>query len=93
MDERLKRIESKIDKLDDRLDSLDKTSVKQEQNLAEHMRRTELAEANIDSIRDELKPVQRHVAMLEGILKFIGLVGTLVAIAAGVVKVISFLLH
>lgn len=63
------RLDSKLDKLDDRLDALDKTSVKQELNLAEHMRRTELLEAQHDNFQNELSPIKSHVDQVKTVIK------------------------
>jgi hypothetical protein len=77
----------KLDKLDDRLDSMDKTLVKQEANLAEHMRRTEVLEESVEYIRkSELKPIQNHVVMVEGVIKFIGFLSVVLGIIQVVIK-------
>ena len=78
----LERIESKVDKLDDRLDTSEKVQVKQEANLAEHMRRTALLE-------EGLKPVQKHVTRVEGGLKLLGLISVVVEIIVGVAKLLG----
>lgn len=79
----LTRIESKIDKLDDRLDGIDKILVKQETNLALHMKRSDALEAQI-------KPLQTHVDGIGGILKGLGLLGLAISILAGIVKILEF---
>lgn len=97
----LSKFESKIDKLDERLDSIEKVQIKQEANIEHHVKRTDLAEENtailreemaknIEAIQTDMKPVQAHVAYMNGALKLIGVVGTFVAIAAGIVKVLEF---
>lgn len=53
-------------KLDIRMDSVDQTLVKHDMNLQEHMRRTAMLE-------EELKPVRRHVYMVQGVGAFLGL--------------------
>jgi hypothetical protein len=68
------RILDKLDKMDDRLNHIDITLVKQEENLKEHMRRTLIAEESIEVIRTELKPVKKHIHMIEGGLKLLALV-------------------
>lgn len=88
--ETIMKLDSKIDGLDARLDSMDRTLVKQELNLADHMRRTELAEKSLDALRVKLEPVEKHVALFEGFLKAFGLVATLVSLTAGVIKIVSF---
>lgn len=80
---KLDKIEDKVDKLDGRLDSAEKVAVKQEANLAEHMRRTELLE-------NDLKPVKKHVAMVNGGLKLLGIISLIIGIIAGLMKIFNF---
>ncbi len=56
------------------------TLAKQEVSLADHIRRTEILEA-------ELKPLKKHDAYFVGCLKLIGVLGTLATIAGIVLKV------
>lgn len=71
MDEkRLTRIEDKIDKVLDHQASTDVTLGKQHVQLTEHIRRTELLEADV-------KPIKRHVAMIDGAIKLIALLGVI----------------
>lgn len=71
----LNRVIQQLDKLDERLDSIDRTSVKQEENLREHMRRTALLEKQHDMLRTEihedLDPIKAHVNQVKGISKFV----------------------
>lgn len=87
----LDKFESKLDSLDSRLDAVDKTLVKQEANLGEHMRRTDLAESRMDIIQADIQPIKKHVAMMEGALKGIGVLATIVGIIAGIIKIASLL--
>lgn len=91
----IEQLSQKIDKLDDRLDQIDKILVKQEVNIDSHIQRTRIAEENIQLIRDELKPVKKHVAMVNNTMKVLGvLFSGLVVIAgaiASVVKVLEYL--
>jgi hypothetical protein len=73
-------MEQKIDRLIDKVDKIEDTLVKQEVNLArltvsveEHVKRS-------NNLEEALKPVQRHVVLVEGALKFIGLLGVLATI-------------
>lgn len=68
-EENLSKIEAKIDQLDSRLDNVDVTLVKQEAQLAEHIRRTNLLEAS-------LQPVEDHVKYMNGALKLITVTST-----------------
>jgi NurA-like 5'-3' nuclease len=49
-DERLLRIEDKIDRISDKISSIDVTLVSQHESLKEHMRRTELLEKAVEPI-------------------------------------------
>ena len=57
MEDRFSRIENKLDKILDIQTSI-------QIDVAEHIRRTEIAEKNILEISKEIKPIQEHVAFL-----------------------------
>jgi hypothetical protein len=82
---------SKLDRLDDRLDSVDKTLVRQEANLQEHMRRTDLNEIAIDKIVKALEPVKGHVDMMKGAGKLLVITGTVVAVVGGVGRLLGLI--
>lgn len=88
----LSKLESKIDHLDGRLDSVEKVLVKQEANIEHHVKRTDLAEENMKLFRQEMVPVKRHVDYMNGALKLIGVVGTLVALVAAAIQIVKFFL-
>ena len=75
-----------------KLHDIDKTIVKQEENLKEHMRRTEVAERRLDNIETDLKPIKIHIARLDGVTKFLGLIALLVGIGVGLTKFLSFII-
>lgn len=74
-DRRLERIEKKLDDQNDHLSSIDKTLVAQHESLKEHIKRTALLEADI-------KPIRRHVYMVQGAGALIALLGVLMGILA-----------
>jgi nitrogen fixation/metabolism regulation signal transduction histidine kinase len=74
MDERLVRIENKVDRLIEIQTYI-------QVDVAEHIRRTEIAESNIKEIAKEIKPIQEHVAFL----KYSGKLVTILAAVAGAV--------
>lgn len=53
-----------------------------DENLKEHMRRTELAEAALGALKKALAPVETHVSHVEGGLKLLGLLSILTGTAA-----------
>lgn len=79
----MKEVVEILDRIDERLDSVDKTLIKQELNLKEHMRRTELLEAQHDKLYLEIEPVKAHVNQVKAGIKIIAFiipaVGALIA--------------
>lgn len=65
MDSRaLDKLEIKLDKLDERLDSMNEVQIKMQANLAEHMRRTEIAESSIKILQEN---TNKRLSVLEAI--------------------------
>jgi len=67
------KLDEKIDKIFDEVIELKVITIKQEENLREHMRRTELLE-------EQMKPVSRHVTMVKGVMLFITMLATVAGI-------------
>lgn len=80
----LNRIEGKLEKIADRLGSIDVTLAKQEESLSFHIKRTNQLESVVSS-------VVKHIQMINGIIKFIAAVFATTAFIAGVVKIIEYL--
>jgi len=75
LDERLDRIESKLDKLSDIQTTI-------QVDVAEHIRRTNIAEENIDKITEALQPVKTHVTTVQAVVTATAwVVGIVAAIA------------
>lgn len=90
MDDNYKRFEEKLDKVDLSLKEIGQTLVRQEENLKEHMRRTAIAEMNIEDLRQtdedfrtefsskldiEIKPFKAHIAFVKGAVWALGIIG------------------
>lgn len=71
-----------LDKISEDVSDLKVTVAKQEENIKEHIRRTELAEENLDLIRKEMLPLKEHVVTINGVLKSLGIIS--VVIGSGV---------
>lgn len=82
-------LSAKLDRQGDALASIDKILARQEENLKEHMRRTEVAEKRLDLFQSELAPLKAHVAGWSAVGKALAIIGTLVGIAVGVAKLIK----
>lgn len=65
----------KLERLDARLDNIDKTLIKQHASIEEHIRRTAINEKSIERLHAEIRPVQSHVDKVDGALKLLGLLG------------------
>jgi prefoldin subunit 5 len=82
MNEQLNRLEAKIDKITDKLHAVDVTLATNTSSLVEHVKRCDLLE-------EKMVPVEKHVWMVNGALKLIGLASILVGIVVGLVKLFS----
>ena len=85
----LDRIEKKVDKLDERLDSSEKVAIKQEANLEAHMKRSDLLEKSQEDLKHAVKPILRVYTIAWGICKIIAAVGVLVGIIGGILKLLG----
>jgi len=72
-DDRLKRIEDKVDKVVDQISEVNITLAKQHVSLKEHIRRTALLE-------DKMEPIDRHVKMVNGAVKLLLIISALAGI-------------
>ena len=79
------RLSTKLDVITDRLASIDVTLAEQHVSLKEHIRRTEILEGAVE-------PIKKHVAMVDGAVKFIGVIATVVGMAAAVFEAVKFMI-
>jgi hypothetical protein len=82
----LKRIEDKIDRLDEKLASVNVTLSSQHVVLSDHIRRTELLEAAIEPMKERINKVQ-------GVIQFIVFLSVIATIVVGVVEAIKLVGH
>lgn len=94
LSDKIDKVAEKQDKIYDEILIIKVTEVKHAASLEEHMRRTELAEKAIEKLSASdieiykvIEPVQKHVTMIQGVVKFIGLIGVLVGIIVGLAKI------
>lgn len=76
------RLEQKIDQIVEKIGTISITLVAQHVTLKEHIKRTEILEA-------QMEPIKKHVAMVHGALKLIGVVSVLISIIAGIFQVMG----
>jgi hypothetical protein len=70
-------IGTKLDDINKNLTDLQVVSAKQEVNLSEHMRRTEIAEERQDLLESEIKPILQGMNFLKKITKLVAFLGAL----------------
>ena len=69
-------------------------------DLQHHIRRTDLAEENIKlirsemklsnaSVKEEIKPIKKHMAMMEGVFKFLGIVSLITGTVFTIYKMVN----
>ena len=80
--DQITRLENKIDIIADKIASIDTTLAKQSIILDEHVRRTNLLEGKVD-------PIEKHVHMIQGALKLIGMVAIFIGILEALMKMIG----
>lgn len=94
--------DDKLDRIADELVEIKIILTKQEGNLAEHMRRTELLEDALlehDKLREDLEnkllekiePIEQFKDRIDGALKLIGLIAVSFSIVTSIVKIIEYL--
>ena len=83
------QIFKKLDKLDGHLNSIDKTLVRHDENLKNHLYRTELLEKQTELLAAEMKPIARHVDQVSAVLKFLGILATALSLVMGILKLLS----
>lgn len=82
-DQRIVRIEDKIDSVKDILSSVNVTLASQHESLKEHMRRTELLEKQI-------APIQRDLDTRKSLMRILGGFFVLIGVAAGIAEILEF---
>lgn len=83
-DDLLNKIYNKVERIDDKIASMDNTMTKQQVILDEHIKRTEILESRTDKIFDELLPLKIRKQMVDGAIK----AGKIVGATLGVVSVV-----
>jgi tetrahydromethanopterin S-methyltransferase subunit B len=71
------QIDQKFDKMEDRLDSLDRNMERNTTSLEVHEQRTTVAEANHEMLRKDVAPIRKHVDIVEFCVKALTALGGL----------------
>jgi archaellum component FlaC len=87
MDKLIDRILEKLDKIDDRLNDIDKTLVKNTESLEQHMMRTSLLETHVKALEKEVLPIAKHVTKVEFVVSIAKWVGASSLLSAAIILV------
>lgn len=82
-------MDRELQEIKDLLHKLDKRLAIQNTILEEHIKRTEIAEKNLELLEARINPLQELVFRLDGVYKFIGLLATVASIASVVIAVLQ----
>lgn len=84
MEQFLQLILDRLNSIDNRLNKIEDTSARHDENLKEHMKRSDLLEKNLALIESDLEnkiePIQKHINYVEGFFKLIGVIAVIVGI-------------
>lgn len=83
------KLEAKIDKLDERLDGIAVTLVKNTESLEYHIKRTDLLEKKITLLDEDVMPVKDHVAFMKTAFRVVSWFCMVVAGAAALAHAIK----
>lgn len=87
----LERIEKKVDKLDERLNSSEKIAIKQEANLEAHMKRSDFLELSQEDLKNAVKPIVKIYTIMWGVGKIIAGIGVFVGSFIAIAKFIKII--
>lgn len=100
MNSRLENIESKLEKIESKqdkiLDEIIENKIINTRNTAsleEHIKRTNMLQEELNVLKEELKPVEKHVAMVSGALKLLGVISLLASLTVAIFNIIKIFHH
>lgn len=84
MEQFLQLILDRLNSIDDRLNKIEETSARHDENLKEHMKRSDSLEKNIQLLESEfdekIEPIQKHINYIDGFFKLLGVIAVAVGI-------------
>jgi hypothetical protein len=83
MEDRLERIETKLDKVVDQISEINSTTAKQQVSLDYHIKRTDLLEK-------KLEPVEAHVNLISSLFKIVASIAVLAGIVATILQIVEY---
>jgi len=86
--ELLEKLYEKHSEVVDEIKEVKVILARQDLQLAEHIRRTELLEEGLELVRNDIKPLQKHIDYINGGLKLLGLLSLIAGIAVSIVQLL-----
>lgn len=74
--ELLLRLHDKVDVITDKINDIEIVQIRHEENLKEHIRRTDLAEERLEFIENEVKPMLEGASFLKTVAKMVAYIGS-----------------
>lgn len=85
-DELLYKIDSKLDRIQEDLSEIKVIQARHDENLQEHMRRTDILEESSEVLYEEVTQIKLHKAQMDGVFKFAGIMSAIVSGVLGLLK-------
>lgn len=87
----LDRVFEKLETMDDKLGQIAITQTEQAADLKYHILRTDLAEKHLAHLESKITPLTEAHAKFKGMMVLAGVGASVVAVVAGIVKIVEFL--
>lgn len=81
--------ENKLDKIVEKIDAIRDDIAEIKVDLARHIYRTDIAEENIELLREELRPVEKHVEQMKGALNLVKILGVVLGVILSIAAVVA----
>lgn len=86
IEDKVDRVGIKVDKVEEKISNIDVTLAKQAKDLEHHIYRTDLAEENLDILKKQLEPIQKHVSLVDATLKVMGAVSSIAMLGLAIYR-------
>lgn len=88
----MRELRATLNELAGDVKKLTEVSIRQEEQLRYHIKRTDLLEESVSLLRKQFTPVKKHVDIINGACKIavcsVGVVGTIIGIIAGLMALL-----
>lgn len=82
-------MEKKIDSILERVHNIEKIMERNTATLEVHIKRTDLAEQNLELIRKDVRIIEKHVITVHGVAKFLLFFGSLIGTVYTIVRLVN----